>query len=150
MNPAETAREILDTMLGHLGFPAQIELEESPAGPTLQVSLEQAEALIGAKAERLEDLQYLVNRLLQAKLPDAPKIRVDVGHVREMHEDELMEAVRQAADRVRATKMPVHLSPLNSFHRRLVHNHFLEDPDIKSSSPPEKRRYKRITLQLRN
>ena len=150
MNPTETAREILATMLGHLGYSAQIDVEDAEAGPVLQVSMEDAEALIGSHAERLEDLQYLVNRLLQVKLPDAPKIRVDVAHMREMKEDEMLDEVRAAADRVRRTRAAVQLRPLNSFHRRLVHNLFMDDPEVKSTSPEDKRRFKRITLTPRS
>ncbi len=150
MNPTETAQEILETMLGHLGYSAQIDVEEAEAGPVLQVTMEHAEALIGGRAERLEDLQYLVNRLLQVKLPEAPKIRVDVAHVREMKEDEMLDEVRAAAERVRRTRSAVQLRPLNSFHRRLVHNLFVDDPDVKSTSPEDKRRFKRITLVPRH
>ncbi len=150
MNAAETAREILDTLLGHLGYTPTIEIEAAEAGPVLQVSLELAENLIGAQAERLEDLQYLVNRLLQVKLPEAPKVRVDVAHVRELHEDELLSEVQAVAARVRAHGHPQVLRPLNSFHRRLVHNLFAQDADIQSSSPEDHRRLKRITLAPRH
>ncbi len=149
MHPTEAAHEILETMLGHLGYQAQIDLEEAPTGPVLQVSMEHADDLIGARGERLEDLQYLVNRLLQVKLPDAPKIRVDVAHLREMREDEMLTAVHAAAARVRATRSAVNLPPMNSFHRRMVHNLFIHDPEIKSTSPEERRRLKRITLSPR-
>ena len=146
MNPATEARQILETLLGQLGFPAQIEEEQSPMGPVLQVTLENPHALIGENAERLEDLQYLVNRLLQKKFPDAPKVRVDVAHVREMKEDEMLEAVRAAADQVRATHQPIQLPPMNSFHRRLVHQIFAEDPAIKTYSKEGGGRLKRLSL----
>jgi spoIIIJ-associated protein len=149
MKPAETARDILQNLIHHLGYEAQLDLEEAPAGPVIQVTMEHAEALIGSKAERLEDLQYLVNRLLQVKQPDAPKIRVDVAHVREMKEDELLEEVQAAANRVRASHKPALLRPLNSFHRRLVHNLFLNDPQVRSISPEDRGRFKRITLAPR-
>ena len=150
MTDAETAREILDTMLGHLGFAAQIDAEDTPNGPVLQVSMEHAEALIGSQAERLEDLQYLVNRLLQKRNPEAPRVRVDVAHFREMKEDQLLEEVRALADRVRATGKAIKLHPMNSYHRRLVHNAFLNDPEVKTWSPEDASRLKRITLIPRN
>ena len=146
MNPATEARQILETLLGQLGFPAQIEEEQSPMGPVLQVNLENAQGLIGENAERLEDLQYLVNRLLQKKFPEAPKVRVDVAHVREMREDEMLEAVRAAAEQVRATGQPMQLPPMNSFHRRMVHQLFAEDPAIKTHSREGGGRLKRLSL----
>ena len=75
---------ILETMISHLGFTARIEVEtDEEHGESLQVHMDDAEALVGNEAERLEDLQYLVNRLLQQKQPDAPRVKVDVAHFRE-------------------------------------------------------------------
>ncbi|MBP7948221.1 MAG: single-stranded DNA-binding protein [Verrucomicrobiales bacterium] len=150
MTAAENAYEILDTMLGHLGFTAQIDVEETPSGPVLQVNMEHAEALIGEHAERLEDLQYLVNRLLQAKDAGAPKVRVDVAHFREMKEDQMLDEVRAAAERVRLSGHAIKLPPMNSYHRRMVHTLFAGDPDVKSWSPEDSGRLKRITLMPRH
>lgn len=146
MDSTAEAREILDTMLGHLAFPAQVDEEDAPTGPVLQVTMEHPEALIGEHAERLEDLQYLVNRVLQRQHADAPKVRVDVAHVREMKEDEMLAAVQTAAEHVRATQRPIQLPPMNSFHRRMVHQLFAADPDIKTQSPDRGGRLKRLSL----
>jgi spoIIIJ-associated protein len=150
MSDAEISHEILDTMLGHLGFAAHIDSQDTPNGPVLQVSLEHAEILVGAQGERLDDLQYLVNRLLQVRSPDAPRVRVDVAHFREMREDQFVEHIRTLADRVRASGHPVKLEPMNSYQRRLVHNALVNDPDVKSWSPEDSGRLKRITLMPRN
>jgi predicted RNA-binding protein Jag len=69
-----------------------------------------------------------------------------VAHVREMKEDDMLEAVRAAADEVRATQKGVQLPAMNSFHRRLVHNLFSKDPQIQTWSSDDKSRLKRITL----
>ena len=47
MNPVEAATKILDTMLGHLGFAAQIEVEDRDEGPCLQILSSQSDFLIG-------------------------------------------------------------------------------------------------------
>ena len=78
MTPLDHSRHILDSMLGYLGFTVQIEEEDSPEGPTLQILTEDTEPLIGRRGEILDDMQYLVNRILRRHLPDAPRIRVDV------------------------------------------------------------------------
>ena len=53
MNAAETAREILDTLLGHLGYTPTIEIEAAEAGPVLQVSLELAMSALNKKRPRV-------------------------------------------------------------------------------------------------
>jgi spoIIIJ-associated protein len=145
----EHARSILDTMLGYLGYTVTIEEDNGPDGPTLQILTEDADALIGKRGETLEDIQYLVNRILMRHLPDAPRIRVDVEYYRSMREDKLIEHVKHLADRVRATGQSVALNPLNSYYRRIVHNVFASDPDIMTVSHEGNQRFKRMTIKKR-
>lgn len=143
------AHQILDTMLGYLGFPVKIEEQDTPEGPTLQILTEDAEALTGRRGEILDDIQYLVNRILIRHMHDAPRIRVDVEYFRSMREDNLVEHAQQMAQRVRTTGKPTVLSPMNSYYRRLVHNVFANDPEVMSVSENSPARFKTITLKKR-
>lgn len=143
------AKDILDDLLGHLGFSVTIEEAGTPEAPVLQVHTPDSTRLVGHEGQTLEDLQFLLNRLLLAKNPDAPRVTVDVEHHRAMKEDHLMQRVRAAADQVRQTGRPVQLEPLNSYDRRLVHQAFKDDKEIASVSPNDDSRLKRITLQRR-
>src|SRR6187402_2604621 len=97
MTALDQAHKILDTMLGYLGFVVQIEEENGEEGPTLQILTEEPDALIGRRGEVLDDIQYLVNRILQRREPQAPRIRVDVEYFRTMREDNMLEKVKQQA-----------------------------------------------------
>lgn len=147
--PLEHARQILDTLLGYLGFAVRIEEEEGPDGPTLQIFTEETDALVGERGEVLDDIQYLVNRILQRRDPSAPRVRVDVEFFRTMREDRMLEKVKELAERVRVTGQPAVLNPMNSYYRRLVHNLFVNDPLVMSESGPGQERFKRITLKRR-
>lgn len=149
MTALDQARQILDTLLGYLGFVVTIEEDNGEDGPTLQILCEEPDDLIGRRGEVLEDIQYLVNRILLRQDSSAPRIRVDCEYYRSMREDRLLEKVKQQGDRVRATGQPVILNPLNSYYRRLVHNIFAEDPTITSESAAGTLRFKRITLRRR-
>lgn len=149
MTALDNARQILDTMLGYLGFVVTIEEDNGEDGPTLQILCETPDDLIGRRGEVLEDIQYLVNRILQRRDATAPRIRVDCEYYRTMREDRLLEKVKQQAERVRATGHAVSLNPLNSYYRRLVHNMFVDDPTVMSESAPGSQRFKRITLRRR-
>ena len=141
--------EILDTILGYLGFVASIEHEEHDGTPVLQILTHEPQRLIGRREEVMEDLQHLVNRLLLAQNPPAPRIIVDVQHHRAMRDDELVSKVKQLANVVRATGRPMQTAPLNSYDRRIVHNLFKDDAEIATWSPPEEARVKRITIRKR-
>src|SRR5205814_9773018 len=95
-------KELLDTMLGYLGFVVQIEESQDEAGNlVLQIYTEESARLIGRDGETLEAIAFLLNRLLQARDKDAPKVVVDCEHYRSMREDRIVQRVRELAERVR-------------------------------------------------
>ena len=148
MNPSP--QELLDTMLGHLGYAFDIQESTGPDGVvTLQIYTAESERLIGPGGRALDDLQLLLNRLLQARDRHAPRVVVDVEHHRTMQEDGFLKEIRALAEQVRATGRPVQLEPMNSYDRRLVHNAFKDDPQVTTVSPPDEARLKRITLVRR-
>ena len=149
MTASETARDIIDTLLGYLGFVVHLEETGTPEAPAFQIFSEDSELLIGREGERLEDIQYLVNRLLQARLPESPRVRLDIAHYRAIQEDQMITHIREMADRVRRTGRALRLPPMNSYQRRLVHQTFKDDPHVKTFSPEDSARLKSITLMRR-
>lgn len=148
--PAQAPRELLDTMLGYLGFLTEIVEQEGPDGSVLQIYTAESQKLIGQDGETLDDLQYLLNRMIQNFDRSASRVTVDVEHHRAMRNDDLVAKARQVAEVVRLTGRPMQLEPMNSYDRRLIHNAFLNDPEIASSSPNDDARVKRISLKKRH
>lgn len=146
---SQSPKEILDTMLGYLGFVCDIKEFESANGLVLQVYTPERDRLIGRHGETLEDIQFLLNRVIQARDKDAPRVQVDVEHYRQMREDDLVQKVRQLSELVRKTGRPYHLDPMNAYDRRIVHNAFKDDSEVMTWSPPDDSRVKRITLKKR-
>ena len=137
-------------MLGYLGFVVEIaEMQGEGENLTLQIYTEESRRLIGRNGEMLEAIQFLLNRLLQAKDKDAPKIIVDCEHYRSMREDKIVQRVRELAERVRISGRSLQLEPMNSYERRIVHNAFKDDPEIGTWSPSDSARIKQITLLKR-
>jgi len=149
MSTTLTARETLDTMLGYLGFVFEIEDQERDGHPVLQILTHEAEALIGRRDQTLDDLQFLLNRILQAGDPKAPRVTVDVDHHRAMRDDALVARVRHLADAVKSTGRPIQTDLLNSYDRYIVHNVFKDDPEIMTWSPSDDSKVKRITIKPR-
>ena len=145
-----TPKELLDTMLGYLGFVVQIEETRSEGGNlTLQIYTEESQRLIGRDGETLEAIQFLLNRLIQSKNRDAEKVIVDCEMYRSMREDKIVHRVRELAERVRISGRSLQLEPMNSYERRIVHNAFKDDPEVATWSPSDSARIKQITLLKR-
>ena len=145
-----TPKELLDTILGYLGFVVQIEESQNEAGNlVLQIYTEESGRLIGRDGETLEAITFLLNRLIQSKNKEAGKVVVDCEHYRSMREDRIVQRVRELAERVRITGRSLQLEPMNSYERRIVHNAFKDDPEVATWSPDDSARIKQITLLKR-
>jgi spoIIIJ-associated protein len=150
MTTVETATKILDTMLGHLGLAATIEVRETDDGPCLQIHSPDSTAIIGRDGDRLDDIQYLVNRILRRQFPKAERVKVDCEHFRTIREDKMAGEIREVAARVKETGKSHQLRPLNAYYRRMVHNLLIDDPEIETHSPEGDDRLKRITISAKS
>jgi spoIIIJ-associated protein len=147
MEALSEAHQILEAMVTHLGYEVTIEEEESEEGACLQVLTEESDLFIGNHGDRLDDLQYLVNRILQKKMQDPPRIRIDCDHFRVRQEDKLITTARELADKAKDSGKPMKMRPLNAYHRRIVHNALIDDDEVETVSPRSDERLKRILIQ---
>ena len=147
MEALSEAHQILESMVTHLGYEVTIEEEESQEGACLQVLTEESDLLIGNHGDRLDDLQYLVNRILQKKMQDPPRIRIDCDHFRVRQEEKLITTARELADKAKDSGKPMKMRPLNAYHRRIVHNALIDDDEVETVSPRSDERLKRILIQ---
>lgn len=146
MKEVEAAGKILKSMLDKLGFEAELDMSEEKDGPCINVKTDEGAHLIGKHGDRLEDLQYLTNRILTKHYPDAPRIKVDCDHYRANQEKRMLESIRELAQQVIEDGKPRKLQPLNAYYRRLAHNALAEIEGVASSSPSGNSRYKRIEI----
>ena len=145
----ERARETLEMMLGHLGLVFEVD-EAGPAGRNvLNVNSRDSARLIGRDGQVLEDLQYLLNRILDRGEGDASPVIVDVEGYRQREKLDFVGHIRELAEEVRRSGRPLVLAPMNSFDRRLVHQAFVDDAQIATRSEEGSARLKQVTLSLR-
>ncbi len=142
--------EVVSTLLSRLGFEFSVEEAGALTGPVLNITTPQQELLIGRDGETLEDLQFLVNRLLQLQDSQAPKVHLDVNRYREERNRRLLDEVSGYAQLVRETGEPFHLEPMPAYERRLIHRAYEGDPEVTTWSQDDDARIKRITLLRRN
>ena len=133
-------------MLGHLGLVFEVEESEQGGRAVLNVRTREAGRLIGRDGHTLEDLQYLLNRIINRHDESAPNVIVDVEGYRQKESQDFLGRVRELAEQVRRTGRPLALAPMNSFDRRLVHQAFVDDPDIATRSEEGTARLKQVTL----
>jgi spoIIIJ-associated protein len=147
---SQRARETLELMLGHLGLVFEVEEMEPTGRHVLNIHSREGGRLIGRDGQVLEDLQYLLNRILNRGEEGAANVIVDVDGYRQKEKQDFLGRIRELADQVRQTGKPVVLAPMNSFDRRLVHQAFADDAEVCTQSEESSARLKQITLTLRS
>ncbi len=118
-------QRILETLMGHLGFDAKVEVA---AGETSRLNVvaqgddrDALGALIGRKGERLSALQHLVNLMLSKEMGSWTRVLVDVEDYRGRRERQLRELADRAAARVMETGKMLQLEPMPALERRWIH-----------------------------
>ena len=151
-NLTELAVKATDSVLSALKFTFTLNTEPAPDGDGICVMITSPDSsyIIGENGDRLDDLQYLVNRLVQATWADAPRVRVDCDQYRARSEAKLLRRARSRAERVLQTGKPLLMEKLNAYQRRLVHNELAKMPGITTSSEDTESRFKRITISKAN
>jgi spoIIIJ-associated protein len=121
----DAGKRILETLMGHLGFDARVEVA---AGETSRLNVvaqgddrEALGALIGRKGERLSALQHLVNLMLSKEMGSWTRVLVDVEDYRGRRERQLRELADRAAARVMETGKMLQLEPMPALERRWIH-----------------------------
>lgn len=140
------ATEAATSLLTPLGFTFTLSTEAYEDGISLMIESPDARYLIGEEGDRLDDLQYMINRLVQARWDEAPRVRVDCDSYRARAEARLLRRARSRAERVLKTGKPLLMEKLNAYQRRLVHNFLATIPGIATRSEETDSRFKRITI----
>ena len=113
-------KEILETLIKHLDFEAEIRLSGEGSETVLNVAgtspeaAEELGSLIGRRGERLQAIQHLVNLMLSRKLCEWARVTVDIEEYRGRREAQLRALARKAGERVRETGRAVQLEPMTA------------------------------------
>lgn len=142
----ESATDLATGILKSLGFESSITATCEGEEICLMIQSPDNAFIIGDNGSRLDDLQYLINRMLVLQAENAPRVRVDCAHYRERTEAKIISNARHKAEKAIASGQPVTIGPMNAYHRRLVHSALAEMPGVKTESENIDSRFKRITI----
>ena len=126
--------EFLNRFTTALGINASVDVEQSPDGPRLNITGEQAEILVRHRGEPLKALQHVVDMAYGRSLPDDQRVFVDALGYRKGKDVELRQMAKLLAEKVKQTGVDQQLGPLNPYERRIVHIAVAEVPGVTTES----------------
>ena len=126
--------EFLERFVTALGIKATVAVEETPDGPRLNLSGDEAELLVRHRGEPLKALQHVVDTSFGRSLPDEKRVFVDALEYRKGKDVELRKMAVFLAQKAKDTGTDQQLGPLNPYERRIVHMAVAEIPGATTES----------------
>jgi spoIIIJ-associated protein len=126
--------EFLNRVSEALGSKATVEVEQTPDGPRLNLTGEDAELLARHRGEPIKALQHVVDMAFGRTLPDDQRVFVDALGYRKGKDIELRQMAKLLAEKARQTGADQQIGPLNPYERRIVHLAVAEVPGVSSES----------------
>lgn len=114
--------------------PAGLLPGETPPEVTIVFDGEDEDVLLAHHAELMHAIEYLAQRWLHLDLEHAGLVRMDCAEYRATRLEEVQLAAKVAAQRVRETRQPFRMNPMNSRERRAVHLALADDAEVRTAS----------------
>lgn len=90
--------------------------------------------LIGKRGQTLDSLQYLTNLAINKHSDEYYKVKIDTEDYRKRRKETLENLAKNIAYKVKRTKRPVSLEPMNPFERRIIHSALQNDRYVTTHS----------------
>lgn len=120
----EKARTFLENIFRCMGINVELTMEydqkEGCLGCTF--SGDEMGILIGKRGQTLDSLQYLTSLVINKNKNDYTRVKLDTEDYRARRADTLENLSRNIAYKVKRTRRPVALEPMNPYERRIIHS----------------------------
>ncbi len=93
--------------------------------------------LIGKRGQTLDSLQYLTSLVVNKGKNAYVRVKVDTENYRDRRKATLENLAKNIAFKVKKTRRPVYLEPMNPYERRIIHSALQNDPYVTTHSEGE-------------
>ena len=93
--------------------------------------------LIGKRGQTLDSLQYLISLVANKEGGKYFRVKLDTENYRERRKATLESLAKNIAYKVKRTRRPVSLEPMNPYERRIIHSALQNDKYVSTKSEGE-------------
>jgi spoIIIJ-associated protein len=104
--------------------------------------------LIGKRGQTLDSLQYLVSLVVNKGIDGYIHVKADTENYRERRKQTLENLAKNIASKVKRSRKPVTLEPMNPYERRIIHSSLQNDRFVTTYSEGEEP-YRRVIVTLK-
>ena len=139
-------REVFEAMKMEVVIDAKF--DEAERNLDVELSGDDMGMLIGKRGATLDSLQYLVSLVVNKNVDDYVRVKVDTENYRERRKETLENLAKNIAYKVKRTKRPVSLEPMNPYERRIIHSALQNDKYVTTHSEGEDP-FRRVIVSLK-
>ena len=135
----DKAVDFLNSVFDAMGLAVDVEVKMNEEEKEMDVNLpgEEMGLLIGKRGQTLDSLQYLVSLVVNKESEDYLRVKLDTENYRERRKETLETLAKNIAYKVKRTRCPVSLEPMNPYERRIIHSALQNDKYVFTKSEGE-------------
>lgn len=143
-------KEFLSSVFDAMNLEVEIIVNTDEETHVVDVELKGPEmgVLIGKRGQTLDALQLIANNVVHKNFEVYYKVKVDTENYRVRRKETLENLARNIAYKVKRTKRPVSLEPMNPFERRVIHSALQNDKYVTTHSEGEDP-YRHVVVTLK-
>ena len=132
----DIAKNFLDDVFKTMNLEVVIDIKFNEASRAMDIDLSCKEmgVLIGKRGQTLDSLQYLVSLVVNKDVEDYIRVKVDTENYRQRRKETLENLAKNISYKVKRTKRPVSLEPMNPYERRIIHSALQNDRYVTTHS----------------
>lgn len=150
MSVQEQTNKFLQDVFKAMNMTVVIDAKYNAAEHTLDVELSGDEmgVLIGKRGQTLDSLQYLISLVVNKGTGEYIRVKVDTENYRQRRKETLENLAKNISYKVKRTKRPVSLEPMNPYERRIIHSALQNDRYVTTHSEGEEP-FRRVVVTLK-
>lgn len=114
----------------------------------IELSGDEMGVLIGKRGQTLDSLQYLVSLVVNKDVDDYIRVKLDTENYRQRRKETLENLAKNISYKVKRTRRPVSLEPMNPYERRIIHSALQNDKYVTTYSEGEEP-YRKVVVTLK-
>lgn len=146
----EIAKKFLNDIFAAMNMEVVVNVYYNEADNSMDIDLsgEEMGILIGKRGQTLDSLQYIVSLVVNKETDNYIRIKVDTENYRQRRKETLENLAKNIAYKVKKTKRPVSLEPMNPFERRIIHSTLQGDKFVSTHSEGDEP-FRRVVVTLK-
>ena len=147
---ADNAKQFLNDVFDAMKLTVAVDVKYDELDNSMDIDLSGDEmgVLIGKRGQTLVSLQYLVSLVVNKEAENYIRVKVDTENYRQRRKETLENLAKNIAYKVKRTKRPVSLEPMNPYERRIIHSALQNDKYVTTHSEGDEP-FRRVVVTLK-